>query len=226
MPAVVLTRVPLPANGTYTQGTMDRFNDREPVGSVYALVYADKGGVLYIEESDDEGVNWSQTVTKSVLSNTTTEVSWTALTKRWYRFRYANGAAAQGKFVLIQQSQPLELKDVQLTGGSSIEFQDATLVVENVKLLGSIATNKEVVTVGDTVASLTEAKYGANTKAALQVQVAPLRYWQTGDDPTGTEGFLAQPGDIIFLDSAENIANFKAIRIIDTNAKLTCQYFA
>ncbi len=215
MPAVVLTRVPLPANGTYTQGTMDRFNDREPVGSVYALVYADKGGVLYIEESDDEGVNWSQTVTKSVLSNTTTEVSWTALTKRWYRFRYANGAAAQGKFVLIQQSQPLELKDVQLTGGSS-----------NVKLLGSIATNKEVVTVGDTVASLTEAKYGANTKAALQVQVAPLRYWQTGDDPTGTEGFLAQPGDIIFLDSAENIANFKAIRIIDTNAKLTCQYFA
>jgi len=206
MPAVVLTRVPLPANGTYTQGTMDRFNDREPVGSVYALVYADKGGVLYIEESDDEGVNWSQTVTKSVLSNTTTEVSWTALTKRWYRFRYANGAAAQGKFVLIQQSQPLELK--------------------NVKLLGSIATNKEVVTVGDTVASLTEAKYGANTKAALQVQVAPLRYWQTGDDPTGTEGFLAQPGDIIFLDSAENIANFKAIRIIDTNAKLTCQYFA
>ena len=206
MPAVVLTRVPLPANGTYTQGTMDRFNDREPVGSVYALVYADKGGVLYIEESDDEGVNWSQTVTKSVLSNTTTEVSWTALTKRWYRFRYANGAAAQGKFVLIQQSQPL--------------------VVENVKLLGSIATNKEVVTVGDTVASLTEAKYGANTKAALQVQVAPLRYWQTGDDPTGTEGFLAQPGDIIFLDSAEDIANFKAIRIIDTNAKLTCQYFA
>ena len=215
MPAVVLTRVPLPANGTYTQGTMDRFNDREPVGSVYALVYADKGGVLYIEESDDEGVNWSQTVTKSVLSNTTTEVSWTALTKRWYRFRYANGAAAQGKFVLIQQSQPLELKDVQLTGGSS-----------NVKLLGSIATNKEVVTVGDTVASLTEAKYGANTKAALQVQVAPLRYWQTGDDPTGTEGFLAQPGDIIFLDSAEDIAKFKAIRIIDTNAKLTCQYFA
>lgn len=215
MPAVVLTRVPLPANGTYTQGTMDRFNDREPVGSVYALVYADKGGVLYIEESDDEGVNWSQTVTKSVLSNTTTEVSWTALTKRWYRFRYVNGAAAQGKFVLIQQSQPLELKDVQLTGGSS-----------NVKLLGSIATNKEVVTVGDTVASLTEAKYGANTKAALQVQVAPLRYWQTGDDPTGTEGFLAQPGDIIFLDSAEDIANFKAIRIIDTNAKLTCQYFA
>ena len=215
MPAVVLTRVPLPANGTYTQGTMDRFNDREPVGSVYALVYADKGGVLYIEESDDEGVNWSQTVTKSVLSNTTTEVSWTALTKRWYRFRYVNGAAAQGKFVLIQQSQPLELIDVQLTGGSS-----------NVKLLGSIATNKEVVTVGDTVASLTEAKYGANTKAALQVQVAPLRYWQTGDDPTGTEGFLAQPGDIIFLDSAEDIANFKAIRIIDTNAKLTCQYFA
>lgn len=215
MPAVVLTRVPLPANGTYTQGTMDRFNDREPVGSVYALVYADKGGVLYIEESDDEGVNWSQTVTKSVLSNTTTEVSWTALTKRWYRFRYANGAAAQGKFVLIQQSQPLELKDVQLTGGSS-----------NVKLLGSIATNKEVVTVGDTVASLTEAKYGANTKAALQVQDAPLRYWQTGDDPTGTEGFLAQPGDIIFLDSAEDIANFKAIRIIDTDAKLTCQYFA
>ena len=219
MPAVVLTRVPLPANGTYTQGTMDRFNDREPVGSVYALVYADKGGVLYIEESDDEGVNWSQTVTKSVLPNTTTEVSWTALTKRWYRFRYANGAAAQGKFVLIQQSQPLELKDVQLTGGSS-------LVVENVKLLGSIATNKEVVTVGDTVASLTKAKYGANTKAALQVQVAPLRYWQTGDDPTGTEGFLAQPGDIIFLDSAEDIAKFKAICIIDTNAKLTCQYFA
>ena len=93
-----------------------------------------------------------------------------------------------------------------------------------VELSGSIATDKEMVTVADSVIGLTALTYGTATKAILQVQDAPLRYWQTGDDPSSTEGILAQIGDVIYLNSAADIANFKAIRTTSASAKLACQY--
>jgi len=94
----------------------------------------------------------------------------------------------------------------------------------DVQLSGSIAGAKEMLTVADTVVGLTNATYGTKVKALLQVQDAPIRYWQTGDAPTTTEGVLAQIGDVIYLDTATDIANFKAIRTTSTSAKLACQY--
>lgn len=104
MSATLLTNRPLAASESFTQAIRDRFNDREPIGAVRALIYADQAGTLYLEESDDEGENYTATATVSVSAATTTELAWTALTKRWYRFRYANSTTAQTNFRLIQQT--------------------------------------------------------------------------------------------------------------------------
>ena len=118
MSATVLTRRPLAISESYTQDKQDRFNDARPVGSVRGLIYADQAGAFYLEESDNDGASWTTTATVAVSASVTAPLAWTGLTKRWYRFRYANGATAQAKFILIQHSRDMELGDVQLTGSS------------------------------------------------------------------------------------------------------------
>jgi hypothetical protein len=111
----MLTKTPLQANMSYIQAGRDRFESGIPAGSVSGLVWADKAGTLYLEESDDDGVTWSQTTNVSVSASTTTVLPWTALTKQQYRFRYVNGAAAQTKFRLVQQTRGMELTTVDLS---------------------------------------------------------------------------------------------------------------
>lgn len=108
MSAVTLTNRPLAANEVFTQGKRDRFNDREPIGSICGLIYSDKAGTLLLEESDD-GTTFTTTATVNVSAATNAELAWTDLTKRWYRFKYTNGAAAQTSFALIQQSRGLDI---------------------------------------------------------------------------------------------------------------------
>jgi len=115
MSVVMLTKTPLQANMSYIQAGRDRFESGIPAGSVSGLVWADKAGTLYLEESDDDGVTWSQTTNVSVSASTTTVLPWTALTKQQYRFRYVNGAAAQTKFRLVQQTRGMELTTVDLS---------------------------------------------------------------------------------------------------------------
>ena len=115
MSVVMLTKTPLQANMSYIQAGRDRFESGIPAGSVSGLVWADKAGTLYLEESDDDGVTWSQTTNVSVSASTTTVLPWTALTKQQYRFRYVNGAAAQTKFRLVQQARGMELTTVDLS---------------------------------------------------------------------------------------------------------------
>lgn len=115
MSVVMLTKTPLQANMSYIQAGRDRFESGIPAGSVSGLVWADKAGTLYLEESDDDGVTWSQTTNVSVSASTTTVLPWTALTKQQYSFRYVNGAAAQTKFRLVQQTRGMELTTVDLS---------------------------------------------------------------------------------------------------------------
>lgn len=116
MGAVVLTKRPLGASVPYPQDKQDRFHDTDPVGGVRGHIYSDQAGTLYLEESDDDGATWSTTSTVAVSASVTAKLDWTAMSKRWYRFRYVNGATAQTKFVLIQQTRGMELDDVQLSG--------------------------------------------------------------------------------------------------------------
>ena len=140
MISTVLTKRPLTANESYTQGIRDRFNDRGPIDEIRGLVYADKAGTLYLEESDDDGETYSTTIALSVSAGTTTELAWTSLTKRWYRFKYTNGAATQAKFVLAQQYRgmsTLQVGGVTLTA-TNVGIDQTTPGSNNVKLADSI----------------------------------------------------------------------------------------
>lgn len=162
MSVVMLTKTPLQANMSYIQAGRDRFESGIPAGSVSGLVWADKAGTLYLEESDDDGVTWSQTTNVSVSASTTTVLPWTALTKQQYRFRYVNGAAAQTKFRLVQQTRGMELTTVDLSPlenridaitsgdtpataqltGSNVEIGGVTYTVSGGDTIRNTAANK------------------------------------------------------------------------------------
>ncbi len=107
-----LTTTPLAGAATYTQTAVDRFArtalpDAQELGillvdRVRGLIWADQAGTLYLEQSDDNAT-WS-TVGSSVAvsANVSIELPWSIVTKRYYRFRYVNGATIQTAFRLYQ----------------------------------------------------------------------------------------------------------------------------
>lgn len=130
---VTVERRPLAANEPYIQPGRDRFEGNEPIGGIRGLVYASHAGTLYLEESDDDGATWSQTgAAVLVAAKTTTPLPWTALTKQQYRFRYVNGATAQTKFRLVQQTRGMDLVDMQLSGSILVEQKTQADAVANV----------------------------------------------------------------------------------------------
>jgi hypothetical protein len=159
---MILERRPLAANEPYTQPGRDRFEGSEPIGSVRGLVYASHAGTLYLEESDDNGENWSQTVTLAVDAATTTPLPWTTLTKAMYRFRYVNGATKQTKFRLVQQTRGMSLDDVAVTSSAlpTGAATQTTLVAVLAALGGTITTEllgstlQEQLTQADAVANV------------------------------------------------------------------------
>ena len=96
------------------------------------------------------------------------------------------------------------------------------------KLSGSKATEYESITVDNTVGgkTCTTAKVGTSTKAFITVETAQIRFTVDGAAPTTTVGHLANEGDIIELDSAEDIAAFRAIRTGSVSATIHCTYSA
>jgi len=83
----------------------------------------------------------------------------------------------------------------------------------------------EILTVTDSVTSLTPEKYSDAIRAFMTLETAQIRYWDDGSDPTSSEGHPVNVGDIIILDSAAQIADFKATRTGDTSGKLMISYF-
>ncbi|MHB8122588.1 MAG: hypothetical protein ACYDG4_10585 [Desulfuromonadaceae bacterium] len=154
MGAIVLTKRPLGINVPYPQDKQDRFHDTDPVGGVRGLIYSDKAGTLVLEESDDDGATWSTSATVSVSVATTAKLDWISLSKRWYRFKYTNGAAAQTIFVLIQQTRGMELGDVQLTGTRSAMITHRLAVTADDKLLDFTAGDVTIVDGGVGTGSL------------------------------------------------------------------------
>ncbi len=73
--------------------------------------------------------------------------------------------------------------------------------------------------------SLTASKYADAVKATIQVETAPIRVTIDGvTSPTTTVGKLFNSGDEIYLESVEEIANFKAIRTTSTSATINVDY--
>jgi len=188
----VLTTTALGANGVYTQDAQDRLLGQFPVGRVGGLAFADKAGTLVVEECETADFASPTTLsTISVAANTTTAVPWVSVSKRYYRFKYTNGAVAQTGFVLIQQVGGLGVDVVELNG--SILQQDPETGVKTVT-----ATAAEV------FAGLTA--LSGRDKLIVYNEGSNNVYWGKGT-VTPTNGFPLLPGDsIVFsLDSNQNI---------------------
>ena len=62
------------------------------------------------------------------------------------------------------------------------------------------------------------------TAAFVQVLTAAVNFTIDGTTPTASVGFLAQPGDVIFLNRIQEIVNFQAIENAAPGA-IEVQYF-
>lgn len=96
------------------------------------------------------------------------------------------------------------------------------------QLSGSKASEYEAITVDNTAGgkACTTAKYAGCTKAFITVETAQIRFTIDGTAPTTTAGHLLNPGDILKLDSAEDITAFRAIRVGATSGVIHCTYSA
>ena len=85
----------------------------------------------------------------------------------------------------------------------------------------------ETLTVDGTVRSLTPPTYTTSfkqTKAIITVEIATIRVRTDGTNPTATVGHLVNSGDVIKLDSIEDITSFRAIRTGSVSAVLSVTY--
>ena len=91
---------------------------------------------------------------------------------------------------------------------------------------GEDASAYESVSVDATVGgvSLTSGTYGDATRAEMTLEVAQIRVRKDGTGPTVSEGHVVEEGDTILLESAADIANFKAIRTGGVSGVLKVTY--
>lgn len=86
----------LPASATWNEPiTHDRFANQPMIRRIRAEMYASEAGTLYLDQSDAADMSGPTTVSLAVAADTTALFPWTKLTKRYYRWRFANDAAVQ-----------------------------------------------------------------------------------------------------------------------------------
>lgn len=88
------------------------------------------------------------------------------------------------------------------------------------------SNDAESLTIDATVGgiALTAGTYGTARYAEISIEVAEIRFRVDGGAPTSTVGHIASPPDIIELESAEDIAAFRAIRTGATSATIFVTY--
>jgi len=97
--------------------------------------------------------------------------------------------------------------------------------VQNIEGGGLSPFAYESKTIAGTAAGLTSGTYGDATRAEMSLETAQIRIRSDGTAPTSSEGRLVEVGDIIVLNSAAQIAAFKAIRTGATSGVLKVEYF-
>jgi len=86
----------------------------------------------------------------------------------------------------------------------------------------------EAVTVDSTAGGvgLTAATIAGTNRALLTVETAAIRYTVNGTAPTTAVGHLAQPGDVIKLESQDELTKFRAIRQGGVSGTIMASYGA
>ena len=82
----------------------------------------------------------------------------------------------------------------------------------------------ESVTVDNTAGGKPLTKYGRNQYALISVETAQIRFTVDGTAPTTTVGHVLNAGDILELDSLEDMKSFRAIRTGATSAVIHVTY--
>jgi len=91
--------------------------------------------------------------------------------------------------------------------------------------IGLIPFAYESITVADTAIGGTAGTYAHATRAEMTLETEQIRVRVDGTAPASDEGHLVEVGDAIILDSAAQIANFKAIRTGASSGTLKVTYF-
>lgn len=82
----------------------------------------------------------------------------------------------------------------------------------------------EEITVSSSAVTLTAATYGTLNQAMLTVAGANIRYTVDGTTPTTDIGHILYDKDVLYLEGADELAGFQAIRDDSTDAELSCSY--
>lgn len=82
----------------------------------------------------------------------------------------------------------------------------------------------EALAVSSVAVTLTAATYAACNVATIECQTAAVRYTVDGGTPTATAGHVLEVGDVLTLDSPDQLQKFKAIRRDAGDAVLHCSY--
>lgn len=82
----------------------------------------------------------------------------------------------------------------------------------------------ETLTVSTTATGLTSATFGDGNLARIYVDLAPVRFRLDAGTPTSSVGEKALPGDVITLESPEELARIKFISANGASASLMCNY--
>ncbi len=90
---------------------------------------------------------------------------------------------------------------------------------------GRTPFDHESITVAATAIGCTSATYLDATRAEMTLETAQIRKWAAGTAPTSTVGQIVGVGDTIVLNSAAQIATFKAIRTGAVSGVLRVEYF-
>lgn len=85
-------------------------------------------------------------------------------------------------------------------------------------------TAYESVTVSSASKSLTSGTYGTRRRALITAETATVRFRLDAVAPTSAVGHLLAPGDVLTLDSAEQVSKARFIRRDGTDATLRCSY--
>jgi len=99
------------------------------------------------------------------------------------------------------------------------------MTYNKVTIEGLTPFDYESITVADSAVSLTAGTYLDATIAEMTLETAQIRIRDDGTPPTSSEGHLVEVGDTITLNSAAQIANFKAIRTGAASGVLKATYF-
>lgn len=90
------------------------------------------------------------------------------------------------------------------------------------------ASSYEALTIDATAGGIacTALKYAGCTKAFMTLETAQIRYTVDGTAPTAAVGHLLEVGDVLKLDSAEDIAAFRGFRTGAVSGSLRVTYSA